>query len=492
MVVDVALYTLVHQPRRLKLPAQPIPRYASLEDITHCLFDERLNAHYLRQAAQTSYYPAARMLLEMVREHGLRLALGFSLSFVRQAERWEPALLDLFRELVNEEGVELVGADPCHSLHCLIDLPTFALRMSWMAEELERLFGKRPTVTDTTEMCMSASIYDALDAAGFRGAFFDGHPSIMQWRASTYLYQYGNEQVNPRVLPVPAPARTAGKSAKRERQGPSYMSETLNAEGLFLLTCHQGLSTDVSQRFSSNAWAGYPLYADAYARWIAQTAGDFVLLNWDFATMGERHSQTTGIFEFVRSLPDQLRQHGVSLRTPSEVIERYAGERVYQLPLPVHPPTWSEMLGLEGNFVREPQRELFQLQRDIYNLARLTEQPDLLDLALWLAQADNFYALDRSGSQLAGIAAPQTWWHPDSAAIAREQKQVYLNLLNALEAHLPTRLLRQPGASKSTRAKATAPSEATVAKASVAEKAQGVAEEPTDKPKTRRVSRQKK
>ena len=86
MVVDVALYTLVHQPRRLKLPAQPIPRYASIEDITRCLFDERLNEHYFRQVAQASYLPAARVLLELVRKQGLRLALGFSLSFVRQAE----------------------------------------------------------------------------------------------------------------------------------------------------------------------------------------------------------------------------------------------------------------------------------------------------------------------------------------------------------------------------------------------------------------------
>ena len=43
MVADLAIYTVVHQPRRLKLPAQPIPRGASLADICHCLFDERMN-----------------------------------------------------------------------------------------------------------------------------------------------------------------------------------------------------------------------------------------------------------------------------------------------------------------------------------------------------------------------------------------------------------------------------------------------------------------
>jgi alpha-amylase len=443
MVVDVAFYTLVHQPRRLKLPAQPIPRYASIEDITRCLFDERLNEYYFRQVAQASYYPGARVLLEIVRKQGLRLALGFSLSFVRQAELWEPALLDLFRALVAEEGVELVGSDPYHSLHCLLDLPAFALRMNWMADELERLFGKRPTVTDSTEMCMSASIYDALDAAGFRGAFIDSDPRIMQWRSSNYLYRYSDEQENPFEIKPPTRARRSAKSAERDRQGPPYTSETLNDDCLVLLPRHRELSADVGQRFSNNAWAGYPLYADAYARWIAQAAGDFVLLNWDFESFGERHAHASGIFEFMQALPGELEQHGVSLRTPSELINRHAEEQTYHLPLPVHPPTWSEMLGLESSSGYEPQRELFQLLRDIYNLARMTENPDLFELAIWLAQSDNFRLLQGVGSQLATAVTPQEWWRLGPGEMLREQRQVYLNVLCALEPYLPARLLRQ-------------------------------------------------
>src|SRR6266853_2476260 len=146
MVADVAIHTVVHQPRRLKLPAQPIPRGASVEDIDHCVFDERINERYFREVAQNSYYPAARMFLDLVRQ-GMQLALGFSLSFVRQANRWDPALLDLFRELVAEENVELIGVEPYHSFLFLLDMPMFVLRMQEMANELEHIFGKRPTVT---------------------------------------------------------------------------------------------------------------------------------------------------------------------------------------------------------------------------------------------------------------------------------------------------------------------------------------------------------
>src|SRR3989442_8641326 len=124
MVADLAVYTVVHQPRRLKLPAQPIPRGASTEDITRCLFDERLNEQYFHKVAQYCYYPAARTFLELVRQ-GLHLSIGFSLSFLRQAQDWDPALLDLFRELVAENNVELIGVEPYHSFLFLLDLPMF-------------------------------------------------------------------------------------------------------------------------------------------------------------------------------------------------------------------------------------------------------------------------------------------------------------------------------------------------------------------------------
>jgi alpha-amylase len=443
MVVDVALYTLVHQPRRLKLPAQPIPRGASVEDITRCLFDERLNERYFRQVAQSSYYPAARMFLELVRQQGLRLALGLSLSFLRQAERWEPALLDLFRELVAEDSVEIIGAEPYHSLHGLIDLAAFALRMREMADEIEVIFGKRPTVTDTTGMGMSASIYDALDTAGFRGALIESSPRVMQWRSSNYLYRYCDE---PSAVEIKLPARTKRSSSKNiERdvlRSPS-IGEALNESGPYLLARHQELSADVGLRFSNAAWSSYPLYADAYARWIAQAEGDFILLGWDFETFGEHHAHASGIFEFMQALPGELEHHGVALRTPSELIERNNRERVHHLPLPVQPTAWSDMYGLNSFAGYEPQRELFQLMRDVYNLARLTENPELLDLSLWLMQIDNLRLLSWPGPQLALSVTPQEWRHLGISGIVNERRRVYLNLLDALEPYVPARLQRQ-------------------------------------------------
>src|SRR5260370_37537532 len=104
------------------------------------------------------------MLLELVGQ-GMNLSIGFSVSFLRQAQSWDMTLLELFRELVAEENVELIGVEAYHSFLFLLDLPAFISRMQALVQEMVSLFGKRPAVTDTTEMCMWATYYNALDAA---------------------------------------------------------------------------------------------------------------------------------------------------------------------------------------------------------------------------------------------------------------------------------------------------------------------------------------
>ena len=444
MVADLAIYTVVHQPRRLKLPAQPIPRGASIEDITRCLFDERMNEHYFRKVAKYCYYPATRMFLDLVRQ-GMKLSIGFSLSFLRQAQNWDQTLLDLFRELVAEENVELIGVEPYHSFLFLLDLPAFISRMQEMVQEMVTLFGKRPVVTDTTEMCMSATIYNALDAAGFRGALIDGRPWVMGWRETTHLYHSGDE--GPYALPIgdKKAARTAvygkrsarNKDEKADHRNPPY-----------LLARHLELSDDVGYRFSNRSWSGFPLYADAYANWIGRTWGDMLLLGWDYETFGEHHRLDSGIFEFARALPAQLSRSGVTTYTISELIDRQSAHANH-LPLPIYPSTWAGSGGMEFFLGNEAQKVILQLMGHVYGMAKLTENPELIDLALWLAQSDNLHLIQwygRSGpeAEVSAYFTPSEWWALGPNGVIYEQQQVYLNTLRALEPYLPVRILRQP------------------------------------------------
>lgn len=398
-VQDVVVYTVVHQPRRLRLPAQPLPRGSSAALLAQRLFDEELNERYFRRAAQRCYHPAVARFQALL-DAGFRLAIGFSLTFLEQAERWDEELLDRFRELVRHPHVELVVVEPRHSMLPLWDLPAFIQRMGWAADYLEKAFGVRPRVADTTEMLMSPSIYHALDGAGFAAAFLDGRPWVLEWRQPTYLYHH-------------------------------------NGGRMKLLARHYQLSDDVGYRFSNRNWEGWPLRADRYAEWLAQHPGDFVVLGWDFETFGEHHREDTGIFAFLEALPQEVMRRGLSFRTPTEILERY-GARSFELPLPAFPSTWAGSGGLDFFLGNDAQRAVFRLMIEAYHMACLTGDPEIRELALYLAQSDNLHMLQwfgRSGpeAEVSAYFTPSEWWSLGPERIVWEVQQVFKNFIAALE-----------------------------------------------------------
>jgi alpha-amylase len=401
MADDLVIYTVVHQPRRLKLPAQPIPDGSTPADIERCLFDEQMNEDYLHKVATYCYYPASEMFLELA-DGGLKFSIGFSLSVLRQAQQWDSHLFDIFRQLAGHPNVELVNVEPYHSFLPIIDLPRFVKRMSWSRDHLEKILGKRPEVTDTTEMLMSDGIYHALDSAGFSGAFLDGRPWVMDWREPTHLYHKGKETM--------------------------------------LLARHYELSDDVGYRFSNRGWWGYPLMAEAYAHWLREARGDFVVLAWDYETFGEHHSRETGIFDFMRRLPEELSQRRMQTLTPSEAIRKYRQQSFY-LPLPTFPCTWAGQGGMEFFLGNSAQQAVFQLMLQAYNKALLTKNQKIIDLALWLTQSDNLHLIQwfgRSGSEaeVSAYFTPKEWWNLGAFGIIWEIQQVYKNFIHSLDSYL--------------------------------------------------------
>jgi alpha-amylase len=401
MVRDLVMYCVAHQPRRLKLPAQPIPNTRDPHDIERCLFDEAMNERYLHKVATYCYYPATEMFLDLV-EGGMKLSIGFSFSILRQLESWDQNLFNLFQRLVAHPNVELVDVEPYHSFLPLCDLEAFIKRMTKSREDLNKIFGKKPVVTDTTEMLMSSGIYQALNEAGFKGALLDGRPWIMEWREPTHLYHMGKDMA--------------------------------------LLARHYDLSDDVGYRFSNKTWSGFPLLADSYSHWLRDTWGDFAVLAWDYETFGEHHSRDTGIFDFMRHLPDELGRRGIRTLTPSEVIDEYSDRR-FHLPLPAFPCTWAGNGGMEFFLGNVAQQAVFQLMLLAYNKALLTKDKKLIDIAIWLLQSDNLHLIQWFGrygpeAEVSAYFTPQEWWQLGPNGIVWEIQQVYKNFINALDAYI--------------------------------------------------------
>jgi len=399
------IYAVVHQPRRPRLPAAPLSPDLSPAELADAIFDEPLNRRYFRKVARYCYHPAVEEFQSHL-EAGLKLNLGFSFSFLRQAQAWDPGLVDKLRRLVSHPNVELIGVEPYHSFLFWLDLEHFRQRMAWMREALGDFFGKRPLITDTTEMIVANEIYVALESLGFHGVLAEGRRQLLEWRSPAYLYR--------------PPGHT-----------------------LWLLPRHNTLSDDVGYRFSNKQWDGYPLRASTYARWVRDTGGDFALLGWDFETFGEHHNVDSGIFEFLRWLPGELRYHGVSTLSASEALARF-GDRAHELELPVPATTWAgkgDMSFFLGNPV---QQELFHLMRHAYHLAVLSGDPELLDIALWLCQSDNLHVLEwyeefSSEAEVAAYFTADEWWRLGHERLPRELRQVYENFILAVSARLAKR-----------------------------------------------------
>jgi alpha-amylase len=147
------------------------------------------------------------------------------------------------------------------------------------------LFRVRPTIFENTEFTFNNEVAATIRDMGFAGIFTEGVDRILGWRSPDYLYTC-------RDLPV--------------------------------LLRNTKLSDDIAFRFANRTWDMYPLTADTYAHWVASSSGDNITVFLDYETFGEHFWQETGIFDFLRALPDELSKRDVGMILPSQVVSRYS------------------------------------------------------------------------------------------------------------------------------------------------------------------------
>jgi alpha-amylase len=285
-----------------------------------------------------------------------------------------------------------------------LDIDLFQQEMLRGKAYAEAFFDKPITVTDTTEMVMNNEIYYALLGSGYAASMLDGRPWVMGWREPTHLYGHGGRD-------------------------------------LALFCRHHQLSDDVGYRFSDRSWPGFPLRAEQYTAHIREAWGDFVFIGWDFETFGEHHRADSGIFDFMRALPAEFAKQGVSCLLPSEALKRFGHTDLPDLPLPEFGTTWAGSGGMEFFLGNPSQQAIFRLMHSVLGKARLTKDPTLKDLALWLLQSDNLHLIQwagRSGSEaeVSAYFTPDEWWELGPDRILTEQQRVYTNFVRAMDEYV--------------------------------------------------------
>ncbi len=281
----LCFYFQVHQPFRLK-------EYGFFDiGLDDSYFDEKLNREIMRKVADKCYLPMNQLLLEQIEAHNGNFKVAFSISGVciEQFELYAQDVLDSFKRLAATGCVEFIAETYGHSLSALVSPQEFKSQVAKQTAKVQEHFGQTPTTFRNTELIYNNQIGSLVHEMGYRTMITEGADHVMDWRSPNFMYSHC--------------------------QHPD----------LNLLLKNYKLSDDIAFRFSERAWESWPLHAETFGDWINKTAWNQEIINlfMDYETFGEHQWAESGIFEFMRELPNQIINHSqFEFVTPSEASQQ--------------------------------------------------------------------------------------------------------------------------------------------------------------------------
>ena len=227
------------------------------------------NERIFKKVATKSYHPMLDLLERNLKKYpDFKVSLSITGTWLEQAEKWDPGLIEQIRHLVSTGQVEIVGETYYHSLAFFHHRDEFEQQVNIHAAKIQELFGVKPQVFRNTELAYNDELAHWADAKGYKGILAEGWDKILGWRSPNYVY------------------RPAG------------------CQNLKLLLKNYRLSDDIAFRFSNRSWKAWPLTVPKYQDWLNMDClrGNLINLFMDFETFGEHQWADTGIFEFMDQL----------------------------------------------------------------------------------------------------------------------------------------------------------------------------------------------
>lgn len=352
---SIVLYLHVHQPYRI--------RHYTIFDVgpRHDYFDaayesQTNNERIIHKVAEKSYIPTNRSLLNLLRRYPqFKLSLSITGTVLEQLERWSPAALRSFQELVATGRVEIVAETYHHSLAFFYSQVEFEAQVQMHREKIQQLFGQTPQVFRNTELSYNNDVAYWADRAGYKGILAEGWDPVLQWRSPNFVYR------------------------------PAY------TENIRLLMKNYKLSDDIAFRFGDRNWSEWPLTANKFTHWLSETQDASIFnLFMDYETFGEHQWHDSGIFDFLDHLPGEwLRRHDHAFMTTSEAIDAY--EPADQVDVP-QTTTWADTERDLSAWLGNPMQQ--QAIQALYDLqVPIMQTNDLTLIEDWrrLQTSDHFY-----------------------------------------------------------------------------------------------------
>lgn len=352
MKKSICLYFQVHQPCRLRLY-----RFFDIGKDSH-YYDDFANRTILKRVAQRCYLPMNELLLELIGKHkgAFRVAFSISGSVIEQFDRYAPEVLDSFRKLADTGCVEFLSETYYHSLASLASPAEFEHQVMKHKAAVEHYFGVTPTAFRNTELIYSDAIGSMVYDLGFKTMLTEGAKHVLGWKSPNYIY--------------------SGAKAPK----------------LKLLLKNSSLSDDIAFRFSDRSWQDWPLTGEKYLAWIKAAAQNDEIVNlfMDYETFGEHQKAQSGIFDFMKFLPEVILNDGeFEFVTPTQAAKKHNAVAELEVPDPI---SWADeerdVTAWLGN----------ELQNDAFHkLYSLTEKLSILNNEyLWsdfghLQESDHLY-----------------------------------------------------------------------------------------------------
>ena len=350
MKQNICLYFQVHQPTRLRQY-----RFFDIGKDSH-YYDDFTDRTVMRRVAQKCYLPMNKILLDAIEAHKGSFKVAFSISgtALDQFARYAPEVIDSFKALADTGCVEFLAETYYHSLASLASEAEFRHQVLKHKAAIEQYFGVSPKAFRNTELIYSDAIGYQVYDMGFKTMLTEGAKHIMGWRSPDFVYSC---DAQPRLK---------------------------------LLLRNYSLSDDIAFRFSDRNWNEWPLTCDKFLSWMKASDGEILNLFMDYETFGEHQSEDSGIFEFMKQLPETvLSDGGFNFVTPSAAAAKLRAVGPLSVPEAI---SWADeerdVSAWLGN----------ELQQDAFNkLYAQTEKLSILnDATLWeefgrLQESDHLY-----------------------------------------------------------------------------------------------------
>lgn len=359
-MTNICFYFQVHQPWRLRHY-----RYIEVGN-NHDYFDHEKNHQILRKVANKCYLPMNNLLLDLLTDLNGAFKVSFAISgvFLQQCEEYAPEIIHSFKRLVETGHVELISETSHHSLAALYSPDEFRNQVAMHRELCTRLLGALGSTFRNTELITNNHVAGLVSSMGYKTLLMEGADRILGWRSPLFAYNLRG-------------------------------SPNLN-----ILMKNYRLSDDIAFRFSDKGWSQWPLTAEKFTHWVklielenpasAKGQNPFVGLFMDYETFGEHQWEHTGIFQFMRALPEQLLNTGtVNFVTPSQA----SAQMQPAAELDIHDPvSWADvdrdLTAWVGNPIQDAAiRAIYRLEK----AAKATGDAKIIETWRRLTTSDHFY-----------------------------------------------------------------------------------------------------